>query len=174
MKWVDEIANRKRLEELFFREEIFLIRWSDYLIWSTKFYFTTSSFNSSCMKNSITSCICLFETIRIVDFSSICWFRVESFYDHSIEMIYSNRDNFFHIYWFSRSSRNQWTRKWVCDFDEIKSKWQRNSRITWSKKNLRDERRSRFSEKSRWIMKWEINKWDCKEKTFISWDDFLI
>jgi hypothetical protein len=39
------------------------------------------------MNDSITNRICLFETIRIVDSSSICWFRVESFYDHLIEMI---------------------------------------------------------------------------------------
>jgi hypothetical protein len=39
------------------------------------------------MNDSITNRICLFETIRIVDSSSICWFRVKSFYDHSIEMI---------------------------------------------------------------------------------------
>jgi hypothetical protein len=30
--------------------------------------------------------------------SSIYWFRIESFYDHSIEMIYSSRNDFFHIY----------------------------------------------------------------------------
>ncbi len=135
MRWVDEIANRERPEELFFRKEIFLIRWSDHLIWSIEFYLITSSFNSSCMNDSITNRICLFETIRIVDSSSTCWFRVESFYDHSIEMIYSSRNDFFHIYWFSRSSRDQWARKWICDFDEIRSKWQQNSKTAWSEKN---------------------------------------
>jgi hypothetical protein len=70
-----------------------------------------------------------------------------------------NRDNFFHIYWFSRLSKNQWIRKWMCDFDEIKSKWQRKTKIIWSKKNSRDKQRSRFSNKSRWIRKWKsINK----------------
>jgi hypothetical protein len=133
MRWIDEIANRERAEELFFRKEIFLIRWFDHLIWSIEFYLITSSFNSSCMKNSITSRICLFETIRIVDSLSICWFRVGFFYDHSIEMIYSSRDDFFHIYWFSRSSRNSKARKWVCDSDEIRSKWQRSSKTSWSK-----------------------------------------
>ncbi len=61
------------------------------MIWSSdlliEFYFTTSSFDSSCMNDSISNRICLFETIRIVDFSSICWLRIESFYDHSIEII---------------------------------------------------------------------------------------
>jgi hypothetical protein len=39
------------------------------------------------MKNFISNRICLFETIRIVDSLSICWFRIKSFYSHSIEMI---------------------------------------------------------------------------------------
>jgi hypothetical protein len=135
MRWVDEITNRERLEELFFRKEIFFIKWSDHLIWSIEFYLITSSFNFSCINDSITNRICLFETIRIVDSSSICWFRVESFYDHSIEMIYSSRDDFFHIYWFSRSSRDQWARRWVCDSDEIRSKWQQSSKTAWSEEN---------------------------------------
>jgi hypothetical protein len=106
------------------------------LIWSIEFYLITSSLHSLCMNDSTSNCICLFETIRIVDSSSICWFRVESFYDHSIEMIYSKRDDFFHIYWFSKSSRDQWARRWVCDFDEIRSKWQRNSKMTWSEEKI--------------------------------------
>jgi hypothetical protein len=61
------------------------------MIWSSdlliEFYLITSSFDSLCMNDSISSRICLFETIRIVDSSSICWFRIESFYNHSIEMI---------------------------------------------------------------------------------------
>ncbi len=68
MKWVDEIANRERLEELFFREEIFLTRWFDHLIWSIDFCLITSSFISSCMNDSTSNRICLFETIRIVNF----------------------------------------------------------------------------------------------------------
>ncbi len=61
------------------------------MIWSSDrsadFYLITSSFDSSCMNDSISNRICLFETIRIVDSSSICWLRIESFYSHSIEMI---------------------------------------------------------------------------------------
>ncbi len=63
---------------------------------------------------------------------SICWLRIESFYDHSVEMIYSSRDAFFHIYWFSRSSRSQRARRWVFDSDEIRSKWQRSLKTSWS------------------------------------------
>jgi hypothetical protein len=68
--------------------------------------------------------------------SSICWLRIESFYDHSVEMIYSSRDNFFYTYWFSKSSRDQWARRWVCDFDEIRSKWHRDSKMTWSEEKI--------------------------------------
>jgi hypothetical protein len=62
------------------------------MIWSFNrsidFYLITSSFDSLCMNDLISNLICLFETIRIVDSSSICWFRIESFYNHSIEMIF--------------------------------------------------------------------------------------
>jgi hypothetical protein len=68
MRWNDEIANRERIEKLFFREEIFLIRWFDHLIWSVDICFITSLFNSLCMNDSTSSRICLFETIRIVNF----------------------------------------------------------------------------------------------------------
>jgi hypothetical protein len=61
------------------------------MIWSfdllIEFYLITSSFDSSCMNDSISNRICLFETICIVDSSSICWFRIESFYNHLIEII---------------------------------------------------------------------------------------
>jgi hypothetical protein len=51
------------------------------------------------------------------------------------EMIYSSRDDFFHIYWFSRSPKDQWARRWVCGFDEIRSKWQQSSKTAWSEEN---------------------------------------
>jgi hypothetical protein len=47
-----------------------------------------------------------------------------------------NRDDFFQIYWFSKSLKNQWIRKLICDFDEIKSKWQRKTKMTWSKEKI--------------------------------------
>ncbi len=47
-----------------------------------------------------------------------------------------NRDDFFQIYWFSRSSKDQWVRKWIWDFDEIKSKWQRKTNIAWSEEKF--------------------------------------
>jgi hypothetical protein len=47
-----------------------------------------------------------------------------------------NRDDFFHIYWFSGSSRSQRARRWVCGPDKIRSKWQRSSKMTWSEEKI--------------------------------------
>jgi hypothetical protein len=35
------------------------------------------------------------------------------------------------------------------------------------KKRSRDDRRSRFSGRSRWIMRWGISRWDCRERISI-------
>jgi hypothetical protein len=135
MRWVDEIANRERTEELFFRKEIFLIRWFDYLIWSADFYLITSSFNSSCMNDSTSNRICLFETIRIVNFF------INLLTSNRVVLRSFNRDDLFKSRWFfsylliSRSSKDQWARRWVCDSDEIRSKWQQNSKTSWSEEN---------------------------------------
>jgi hypothetical protein len=137
MRWVDEITNRERVEELFFREKSF---WSnDLIIWFDQLIFVSSHHHSILYAWTTRSRIAFAYLKRFVSSisSSICWFRIESFYDHSIEMIYSSRDDFFHIYWFSKSSRNQRTRKWISDFNEIKSKWKQNSKTSWSEeKNL--------------------------------------
>ncbi len=99
MRWVDEIANRERIEELFFRKEIFLIRWFDHLIWSIDFCLITSSFNSSCISDSTSNRICLFETIRIVNFFinllTSNWVVLWSF----------SRDKLFKSRWFLSSAK---------------------------------------------------------------------
>jgi hypothetical protein len=94
MRWVDEITNRERLEELFFREEIFLIRWFNHLIRSTEFYLITSSFYSSCMNDSITNRICLFETIRIVKFF------INMLTSNRVVLQSFSRDDLFKLRWF--------------------------------------------------------------------------
>jgi hypothetical protein len=168
MRWVDEVANRERLERLIFSKKI--KRSDDLIIWSDQLIFVSSHHHSILHAWTTRSRVAFAYLRRFVSSisSSICWLRIESFYDHSIEMIYSSRDDFFHIYWFSRSSRSQRARKWICDSDEIKSKWQRSSKTAWSEeKESRDDRRSRFSEESRWIMRWRISKWDCKKRIFI-------
>jgi hypothetical protein len=133
MKWVDEEANRERFEKLVFSKKI--KRSDDLIIWFDQLIFVSSHHHSILHAWTIRSRIASAYLRRFVlsISSSICWFRIESFYDHSVEMIYSSRNDFFHIYWFSRSSRSQRARKWVCDLDEIRSKWQRSSKTSWSK-----------------------------------------
>jgi hypothetical protein len=89
--WDDEMSwwdNESRNDS---RNESFRKRLINQMIWSSdllaEFHLITSSFDSLCMNDSTSNRICLFETIRIVDSSSICWFRIESIYNHSIEMI---------------------------------------------------------------------------------------
>jgi hypothetical protein len=135
MRWVDEIANRERPEELVFRER--LKKSDDLIIWSDQLIFASSHYHSILHAWTIRSRIALAYLRRFVSSisSSICWLRIESFYDHSTEMIYSSRDDFFHIYWFSRSPKDQWAERWICDFDEIRSKWQQSSKTAWSEEN---------------------------------------
>jgi hypothetical protein len=133
MRWVDEIANRERPERLVFSKKI--KRSDDLIIWSDQLIFVSSHHHSILHAWTIWSRVVSAYLRRFVSSisSSICWLRIESFYDHSVEMIYSSRDDFFHIYWFSRSSRSRRIRKWVCDFHEIRTKWQRSSKTSWSK-----------------------------------------
>jgi hypothetical protein len=135
MRWVDEVANRERFERLVFSRKI--KRSDDLIIWSDQLIFVSSHHHSILHAWTTRLRIALAYLRRFVSSisSSICWLRIESFYDHSIEMIYSSRDDFFYIYWFSRSSRSQWARRWVCDSDEIKSKWQQSSKTAWSEEN---------------------------------------
>jgi hypothetical protein len=132
MRWVDEIANRERSERLVFSKKI--KRSNDLIIWSDQLIFVSSHHHSILHTWTTRSRIASAYLRRFVSSmsSSICWLRIESFCDHSIEMIYSSRNDFFHIYWFSRSSRSQRARRWICDFDEIRSKWQRSSKTSWS------------------------------------------
>jgi hypothetical protein len=94
MRWVDEIANRERLERLIFSKKIKKIRWFDHLIWSTDFCLITSSFNSSCMNDSITNRTCLFETIRIVNFF------INMLISNRVVLRSFSRDDLFKSRWF--------------------------------------------------------------------------
>jgi hypothetical protein len=137
MKWIDEIANRERFVELVFPKKI--NKSDDLIIWFDQLNFISLHHHSILHAWTIRSRNAFAYLRRFVSSisSSICWFRIETFYDYSVEMIYSSRDDFFHIYWFSRSSRSQRARRWICDSDEIRSKWQRSSKTSWSEeKNL--------------------------------------
>jgi hypothetical protein len=133
MKWVDKVTNRERFEKLIFSKKI--NKSDDLIIWFDQLNFISLHHHSILHAWTIRSRVASVYLRRFVSSISlsICWFSIESFYDHSVEMIYSNRDDFFHIYWFSRSSRSQRARKWICDSDEIRSKWQRSSKTSWLK-----------------------------------------
>ncbi len=67
------------------------------------------------------------------------WYRrffINLLISHRVVLQSFNRNDFFQIYWFSRSLRDQWVRKWICDFDEIKSKWQRKTKMIWSNEKI--------------------------------------
>jgi hypothetical protein len=132
MRWVDEITNREWFERLVFSKKI--KRSDDLIIWFDQLIFVLSHHHSILHAWTTRSRIASDYLRRFVSSisSSICWLRIESFYDHSIEIIYSSRNDFFYIYWFSRSSKSQKARKWVCDSDEIRSKWQRSLKTSWS------------------------------------------
>jgi hypothetical protein len=136
MKWVDEITNRERFERLIFSRKI--NKSDDLIIWFDQLNFISLHHYCILLAWTIRFRIASVYLRRFVSSISslICWFRIESFYDHSVEMIYSSRDDFFHIYWFSKSSRSQWDRKIICDFDEIRLKWKRNSKTTWSEEKI--------------------------------------
>ncbi len=148
IKW----NNNHVIESINLFEKNQKIKWFNHLIWSIDFYFITSLFHSLCMNDLITNRICLFEPIRIVIFSLICWFRIESFYYYSIEMIFSYL-LIFEIVDKSMSTKINMQFWW--NQIEVTKKLEDD---LIRRKNLRDEQRSRFSEKSRWIKKWEISR----------------
>jgi hypothetical protein len=120
MRWIDEIANRERFEEFFFREEIFLISWilSHYIIIQ---FFMHERFDH--------------ESHLLIWNDSYRRFFINLLISRRVVLRSFNRDDFFYIYWFSKSSKDQWARKWICDFDEIRAKWQQSSKTAWSEEN---------------------------------------
>jgi hypothetical protein len=115
------------------------------MIWSSdllvKFHLITSSFDSLCMNDSTSNRICLFETIRIVDSSSICWLRIESFYSHSIEMISFRSTDF-------RDCRE------VNEFEDEYAILMRSNRSDNEKRRCLDQKK-----KSSWQTKISILRW---------------
>jgi hypothetical protein len=81
------------------------------------------------MNDSTSNRICLFETIRIVISLSICWFRVESFYDHSIEMI-----SFIFIDFRNRREIKEHEDEYAILMRS--DQWQRSSKMTWSEEKI--------------------------------------
>jgi hypothetical protein len=168
MRWVDEITNRERFERLLFSKKIKKIRWFDHLIWSIDFCLITSSFNSSCMNDSITNRICLFETIRIVNFF------INMLTSNRVVLRSFSRNDLFKSRWFfsyllifevvEESKRSKMSMRFWWNQIEVTTKLED---ILIRRKESRDDRRSRFSKESRWIIRWEISRWDCRERISI-------
>jgi hypothetical protein len=77
-----------------------------------------------------------FESHLLIWDDSYRRFFINLLISHRVVLQSFNRNDFFQIYWFSKSSRNQWIRKWICDLDEIRSKWQRETKIAWSEEKI--------------------------------------
>jgi hypothetical protein len=77
-----------------------------------------------------------FESHLLIWDDSYRRFFINLLISHRVVLQSFNRNDFFQIYWFSRSSRDQWVRKWICDSDEIRSKWQRKTKIAWSEEKI--------------------------------------
>jgi hypothetical protein len=120
MKWVYEITNRKRLKNQ--------IIWSfDLINWILFHYIIIAFFMHERFD---------FESHLFIWDDSYRRFFIHMLIARRVVLRSFNRDDFFHIYWFSKSSRSQKARKWVCNSDEIRLKWQRSSKMTWLKEKI--------------------------------------
>jgi hypothetical protein len=168
MRWIDKITNRERLEKLVFSRNINKSDDLIHLIRSIEYYLITSLFNSSCMNDSITNRICLFETIRIVNFF------INMLTSNRIVLRSFSRDDLFKSRWFlsyllifevvEKSKSSKMSMRFWWNQIEVTTKLED---ILIKRKKSRDDRRSRFSEESRWIMRWKISRWDCRERISI-------
>jgi hypothetical protein len=166
MSWWDNESRTIREINLFEKDQ--KIKWFNHLIWSTDICLITSLFNSSCINDSITSRICLFETIRIVNFF------INMLTSNRVVLRSFNRDDLFKSRWFfsyllifeivEKSKSSKMSMRFWWDQIEVTTKLEN---ILIKRKESHDDRRSRFFEESRWIMRWEINKWDCKRRISI-------
>jgi hypothetical protein len=129
MRWVNEIANRERPERLVFSRKT--KRSDDLIIWSINWLLSHHIIIWFFMHERFD-----FESHLFISNDSYRSFFINIVISHRVVLRSFNRDDFFHIYWFSRSSKDQWIRKWIYDFDEIRSKWQRETKIAWSEEKI--------------------------------------
>ncbi len=132
MKWWDELMKERienRLEKLVFLEKI--NKSNDLIIWFINWILSHYIIIWFFMHERFD-----FESHLFIWDDSYRQFFINLLTSHRVVLRLFNRDDFLHIYWFSRSSRNQWIRRWICDSDEIKSKWQRKTKIAWSEEKI--------------------------------------
>jgi hypothetical protein len=163
MKWVDEIANRERFEKLFFSRKINnSMIWSfDLINWILFHYIIIAFFMHERFD---------FESHLLIWDDSYRQFFINLLISHRVVLRSFNRDDLFKLRWFL---------SWLLIFEIVEKSMSTkiNMQFWWNQievttkleddlirtKNSRDERRSWFSEKSRWIMRWEISRWDCRK-----------
>jgi hypothetical protein len=167
MRWVNKITNRERFEKLIFSKKI--NKFDDLIIWFDQLNFIL--LHHYCILHAWTTRLRIaFSYLRrfvssilhqFVDFASSRFTIIQSKWFIQVEMT-----SFIFIDFRDRREINEHENEYA-----ILMKSNRNDnearRQLDQKKKSRDDRRSRFSEKSRWIMRWEISKWDCKERISI-------
>jgi hypothetical protein len=167
LKWWDELMKyriEKRFERLIFSRKI--NKSNDLIIWFINWISSHHIIIWFFMHERFD-----FESHLLIWNDSYRRFFINLLTSHRVVLQSFNRDDFFQIYWFSRSSRDQWVRKWICDFDEIKSKWQRETKIAWSEEktfvtneDLDSQMNLDESEDEK-----SINRWMKKIFYIISW-----
>jgi hypothetical protein len=100
--------------------------------------------------------------------SSICWFS------NRVVLRSFSRDDLFKSRWFfsyllifeivENSKSSKMSMRFWWNQIEVRTKLED---ILIRRKESRDDRRSRSSKESRWIMRWKISKWDCRRNFYI-------
>ncbi len=132
MRWWNELMREwieKRFEKLVFSKKI--NKSDDLIIWFINWILSHYIIIWFFMHERFD-----FESHLLIWDDSYRRFFINLLISHRVVLQSFNRNDFFQIYWFSRSSRDQWVRKWICDSDEIRSKWQRKTKIAWSEEKI--------------------------------------
>ncbi len=132
MRWWDELMRErieKRFEKLVFSRKI--NKSDDLIIWFVNWILSHYIIIWFFMHERFD-----FESHLLIWDDSYRRFFINLLISHRVVLQSFNRDDFFQIYWFSRLSRDQWVRRWICDSDKIKSKWQRRTKMSWSKEKI--------------------------------------
>ncbi len=158
MRWVDEIADRGRPEGLVFSRKT--NKSDDLIIWFDQLNFI--SLHHHCILHAWTTRLRIASAYlrrfvssilhQFVDFASSRFTIIQSRWFIQIEMI-----SFIFTDFRDRREVNEHENEYAILMRSNRSDNETRRQLD-QKKKFRDDRRSRFSEKSRWIKRWEINK----------------
>jgi hypothetical protein len=167
MRWVDEITNRERLERLIFSRKI--NKSDDLIIWFDQLNFI--SLHHHCILHAWTIRLRIASAYlrrfvssilhQFVDFASSRFTIIQSRWFIQVEMT-----SFISSDFRDRRKFNEHEDEYAILMRSDRSDNETRRQLDQKKKS-RDDRRSRFSEESRWIMRWEISRWDCRRKISI-------